>query len=113
MRSGPAAAMGIGGILMSFGAVSLSTLFARSGDTRGQLPAMTTVAVGSLVVSAVMFVPATYLAELAAAPDRRWTPRTGWLRAASPGRRLTPASALDRFRASSPHDPHKYDSFAM
>ena len=57
MRSGLAAAlMGIGGILMSFGAVIVVlALFARSGDTRGQLPAMTTVAVGSLVVGTVMF----------------------------------------------------------
>jgi len=57
MRSGLAAAlMGIGGILLSFGAVIVVlALFARSGDTRGQLPAMTTVAVGSLVVGAVMF----------------------------------------------------------
>jgi ABC-type transport system involved in multi-copper enzyme maturation permease subunit len=57
MRSGLAAAlMGIGGILLSFGAVIVVlTLFARNGDTRGQLPAMTSTAVGSLVVGAVMF----------------------------------------------------------
>jgi hypothetical protein len=57
MRSGLAAAlMGIGGILMSFGAVIVVlALFARAGDTRGQLPAMTTVAGGSLIVGALMF----------------------------------------------------------
>jgi hypothetical protein len=57
MRSGLAAAlMGIGGILVSFGTVIVVlALFARHGDTRGQLPAMTTVAIGSLVIGAVMF----------------------------------------------------------
>lgn len=57
MRSGLAAAlMGIGGIFMSFGAVIVVlALFARNGDTRGQLPAMTTTAVASLVIGAVMF----------------------------------------------------------
>ena len=57
MRSGLAAAlMGIGGILISFGAVIVVlALFARNGDTRGQLPVMTTVAVGSLLIGAVMF----------------------------------------------------------
>jgi len=48
--------MGIGGILMSFGAVIVVlALLARNGDTRGQLQAMTTVAVGSLLIGAVMF----------------------------------------------------------
>jgi uncharacterized membrane protein (UPF0136 family) len=58
MRSGFAAGlMGIGGILLSFGAVIVVlAFFARQGaDTRGQLPAMTTTAVGALVVGAVMF----------------------------------------------------------
>ena len=58
MRSGFAAGfMGIGGIFMSFGAVVVVlALFARQGgDTRLELPAMTTVAVGSLVVGAVLF----------------------------------------------------------
>lgn len=58
MRSGLAAGlMGIGGILVSFGAVIVVlALFARQGAaTREQLPAMTTLAVGSLVVGAVMF----------------------------------------------------------
>ena len=57
MRSGLAATlMGIGGILLSFGAVIvILALFARNGDTRGQLPAMTTVAAGSLIVGALMF----------------------------------------------------------
>jgi hypothetical protein len=48
--------MGIGGILLSFGAVIVVlALFARTGDTRGQLPAMTTVAGGSLIIGALMF----------------------------------------------------------
>jgi hypothetical protein len=58
MRSGFAAGlMGIGGILLSFGAVIVVlAIFARAGGaTRLQLPAMTTVALGSLVVGAVMF----------------------------------------------------------
>jgi hypothetical protein len=59
MRSGLAAGlMGIGGILLSFGAVIVVlALFARQGggDTRLQLPAMTKVALGSLVVGGVMF----------------------------------------------------------
>lgn len=57
MRSGLAAGlMGIGGILMSFGTVIVVlSLFARRGDTRSELPAMITVAAGSLVVGAVLF----------------------------------------------------------
>lgn len=57
MRSGLAATlMGIGGILLSFGAVIVVlALFARTGDTRGQLPAMTTAAVASLVIGVVLF----------------------------------------------------------
>ena len=48
--------MGIGGILLSFGAVIVVlALFARTGDTRGQLPAMTTAAVTSLVIGVVLF----------------------------------------------------------
>ena len=57
MRSGLAAGLtGIGGILISFGAVIVVlALFARNGDTRSELPAMTTLAVGSIVIGAVMF----------------------------------------------------------
>jgi ABC-type transport system involved in multi-copper enzyme maturation permease subunit len=58
MRSGFAAGlMGIGGILLSFGSVIVVlAIFAREGGaTRLQLPEMTTVALGSLVVGAVMF----------------------------------------------------------
>jgi hypothetical protein len=57
MRSGLAAGLtGIGGILVSFGAVIVVlALFARHADTRGDLPAMTTLAVGSIVIGAVMF----------------------------------------------------------
>ena len=48
--------MGVGAIFVSFGAVILVlALFARHGETRGELPAMMTLATGSLVVGAVMF----------------------------------------------------------
>jgi hypothetical protein len=58
MRSGFVAGLtGVGGILLSFGAVIVVlAIFAREGGaTRLQLPAMTTVALGSIVVGAVMF----------------------------------------------------------
>lgn len=57
MRSGIVAGlMGIGGILISFGAVTVVLAqFARRGDARVELPAMIAVAVGSLVVGAVLF----------------------------------------------------------
>jgi hypothetical protein len=57
MRSGLASAlMGIGGIFMSFGAVIVVlALFARHDNVRTELPAMTTLATGSIVVGAVMF----------------------------------------------------------
>lgn len=72
MRSGLAAAlMGIGGILLSFGAVIVVlALFARNGDTRGQLPAMTTTAVASLVVGAVMFGAGYLLGRVGRNSDR-------------------------------------------
>jgi hypothetical protein len=72
MRSGFAAAlMGIGGILMSFGAVIVVlTLFARNGDTRGQLPAMTTAAAGSLIIGAVMFGAGYLLGRVGRSSDR-------------------------------------------
>lgn len=58
MRSSVAAGlMGVGGIFCSFGAVILVlALIARNGDFRGELPAMWTLATGSLVVGALMFV---------------------------------------------------------
>lgn len=57
MRSGFAAGlMGIGGILISFGTVIVVlALLGRRGDTRTELPAMITVAAGSLVVGAALF----------------------------------------------------------
>lgn len=57
MRSGIAAGlMGIGGIFMSFGAVIVVlALFARHDNVRTELPAMTTLAAGSIIVGAVMF----------------------------------------------------------
>jgi Na+/H+ antiporter NhaC len=63
--------MGIGGILMSFGAVIVVlALFARNGDTRGQLPAMTTAAAASLVVGAVMFGAGYLLGRVGRNSDR-------------------------------------------
>lgn len=58
MRSSVAAGLlGVGGIFVSFGAVILVlALIARNGDFRSELPAMWTLATGSLVVGAVMFV---------------------------------------------------------
>ncbi len=58
MRSGLVAAlMGIGGIFVSFGAVVLVlAFFARTGETHLQLPAMASLATGTLVVGGVMFV---------------------------------------------------------
>ncbi|HEY3113429.1 MAG TPA: hypothetical protein VGJ62_07080 [Gemmatimonadaceae bacterium] len=56
MRSAAAGLMGIGGILMSFGAVVVVlSLFARRPDTRLELPAMATIATGSFVIGGVLF----------------------------------------------------------
>jgi hypothetical protein len=57
MRSGLAAAMlGIGGILVAFGAtIVLISLFAHSGEARLRLPTMMTLATGTLVAGAVLF----------------------------------------------------------
>ena len=56
---------------MSFGAVIVVlALFARSGDTRGQLPAMTTVAGGSLIVGALMFGAGYLLGRVGRNSDR-------------------------------------------
>jgi len=63
--------MGIGGILLSFGAVIVVlAFFARTGDTRGQLPAMTTAALGSLIVGAVMFGAGYLLGRVGRDSDR-------------------------------------------
>ena len=80
MRSGLAATlMGIGGILLSFGAVIVVlALFARTGDTRGQLPAMTATAVVSLVGGAVMFGAGYLLGRAGRGSDRSMdSARTG------------------------------------
>ena len=73
MRSGLAAAlMGIGGILMSFGAVILIlAIFARSNDWRLQLPAMGSVATGSLVIGGVMFALGYLLGRIGRRADAR------------------------------------------
>ena len=57
MRSGLIAGlMGIGGIFVSFGAVIVVlAIFTRQSEWRHELPTMTTVAVGSIVIGAVMF----------------------------------------------------------
>jgi hypothetical protein len=56
---------------MSFGAVIVVlTLFARNGDTRGQLPAMTTAAAGSLIIGAVMFGAGYLLGRVGRSSDR-------------------------------------------
>jgi hypothetical protein len=63
--------MGIGGILMSFGAVIVVlALFARNGATRGQLPAMTSAAVGALLIGAVMFGAGYLLGRVGRNSDR-------------------------------------------
>jgi hypothetical protein len=71
MRSGLVAGlMGIGGILISFGAVVVVlSIFARQGETRHELPAMTTLAVGSIVVGAVMFGAGFLLSRLGRRSD--------------------------------------------
>jgi ABC-type transport system involved in multi-copper enzyme maturation permease subunit len=74
MRSGLAAGlMGIGWILISFGAViAVLYVFARQGgDTLSELPAMATGAVASLVVGAVMFVVGYLLSRMGRSSDRR------------------------------------------
>jgi hypothetical protein len=79
MRSGlTAGLMGIGGILMSFGAVIVVlALFARQGgETRQELPAMTTLAVGSLVVGAVMFGAGYLLGRVGRSSDQSVSDRT-------------------------------------
>ena len=73
MRSGLAAGlMGIGWILISFGAViAVIYLFARqSSASATDLPAMVTSAVGSLVVGAVMFAAGYLLGRIGRRTDR-------------------------------------------
>ena len=73
MRSGLAAGlMGIGWILISFGAVIavLYVLARRGGDTLHELPAMATGAVASLVVGAVMFAAGFLLSRVGGSSDR-------------------------------------------
>ena len=57
MRSGLAAGlMGIGGILLAFGAtITVIAIFTRTSAWRGELPAMISVATASLLVGGVMF----------------------------------------------------------
>ena len=72
MRSGLSEAlMGIGGIFASFGATILViSLFARRGaETRGELPAMMTWGVGTLVVGAVLLGAGYFLARMGRGAD--------------------------------------------
>jgi ABC-type transport system involved in multi-copper enzyme maturation permease subunit len=79
MRSGFAAGlMGIGGILMSFGAVIVViALLARRADPHAQSPAMFTVATGSLVAGAVMFGAGYLLGRLGRNSDQSARPERG------------------------------------
>lgn len=74
MRSGLAAGlMGIGWILISFGAViGVLYVFARQGggDSAHLLPEMATIGVGSLVVGAVMFAAGYLLGRMGRSSDR-------------------------------------------
>lgn len=72
MRSGLSEGlMGIGGIFVSFGTtILIISVFARRGvETRGQLPAMTTWGVGSVVIGAVLFAAGYLLARMARGAD--------------------------------------------
>lgn len=79
MRSGISAGlMGVGGILVSFGAVIVVlSLFARQGDTRIELPAMTTVLTASIVVGAVMFGVGYLLGRVGRSSDQSKQPERG------------------------------------
>ena len=73
MRSGFAAGlMGIGWILISFGAVIavLYVLARQGGDTLHQSPVMATGAVASLVVGAVLFAAGFLLSRVGRSSDR-------------------------------------------
>jgi len=70
--------MGVGGILISFGAVIVVlSLFARQGDTRIELPAMTTVMTGSIVVGVVMFGAGYLLGRIGRSADQSKQPERG------------------------------------
>jgi hypothetical protein len=70
--------MGVGGILVSFGAVIVVlSLFARQGETRIELPAMTTVLTGSIVVGAVMFGAGYLLGRIGRSSDKSKQPERG------------------------------------
>ncbi len=77
MRSALAAGlMGIGGIFVSFGAVvAVIEFFSRHNDWRVQLPAMTSLALGTIVIGAVMFVAGYLLSRVGRSSDRS-APRT-------------------------------------
>lgn len=49
--------MGVGGIFLAFGVTVLTIgLFTRTSNWRGEMPALMTVGLGSLVIGGVMFV---------------------------------------------------------
>ena len=75
MRSGLAAAlMGIGGIFVSFGAViAVIEFFSRYNGWRVQLPVMTSLTLGSIVIGGVMFVAGYLLSRIGRNSDRSAT----------------------------------------
>jgi hypothetical protein len=77
MRSVLAAAlMGIGGIFVSFGAVvAVIEFFSKHNAWSVQLPAMTSLALGSIVIGGVMFVVGYLLSRIGRSSDRS-APRT-------------------------------------
>ena len=77
MRSVLAAGlMGIGGIFVSFGAVvAVIEFFSRYNQWRVQLPAMTSLALASIVIGGVMFVLG-YLLSRVGRNSGRTAPRT-------------------------------------
>jgi hypothetical protein len=77
MRSVLAAAlMGIGGIFVAFGAVvAVIEIFSKHNAWNVQLPAMTSLALGSIVIGGVMFVAGYLLSRVGRSSDRS-APRT-------------------------------------
>jgi hypothetical protein len=77
MRSGLAAGlMGIGGIFVSFGAVvAVIEFFSKLNAWRVQLPAMTSLALGSIVIGGAMFVVGYLLSRVGRNSDGS-APRT-------------------------------------
>ena len=75
MRSGLSAGlMGVGGIFLAFGfTVMVIGIFTRTSAWRGEMHALTTVGMGSLIIGAVMFVLGWLLSRGARRSDERAT----------------------------------------